>query len=486
MRGAALTRTVSLALALCPPHPHVVRRAHAPAMGATRRRTPASQRSRPRGGRGRVWSGRADSVVSLNCEHFGECPGCEVADGLGEPPLLTEARAFFASYGANLVAVAGDTARGWRTTARLAVRRDTDGAPTVGLFARGTHEVVGVPRCVVHHPAINAVVAMLQAELRGGALEPYDEVSGGGQLRYVQASVERASGGVQLTLVLNAREIDGGVVLDPDVRAAAEALCARLWSRGGLHSIWANAHAARSNAILSFEPGAWTLLRGEPELMERLPSGAVVALPPYAFRQANLGAFDRVIASVRRLVPGGARVVEWYAGVGMLGLALAPQAEWVRCSDFNPMLDAPFRAGAALLPAEHRARVSFALGTAAERIGDAAGATCAVVDPPRKGLDRPLLDALCAPAAEPPAPCDQLRTLVYVSCGFGALRRDAAALLSAGWKIARGTRPEAHVLFLGANHIEAVVAFERNLSADDDAALTSRARTVAHVDATRR
>ena len=81
---------------------------------------------------------------------------------------------------------------------------------------------------------------------------------------------------------------------------------------------------------------------------------------------------------------------------------------------------------------------------------------------------------------------DQLRTLGYVSCGFGALRRDAAALLSAGWKIARGTRPEAHVLFLGANHIEAVVAFERNLSADGDAALTSRARTVAHVDATRR
>jgi len=225
MRGAALTRTVSLALALCPPHPHVVRRAHAPVMGATRRRTTASQR--PRGGRGRVWSGRADRVVSLDCEHFGECPGCEVADGLGEPPLLAEARTFFASYGANLVAVAGDTASGWRTTARLAVRRDTDGAPTVGLFARGTHKVVGVPRCVVHHPAINAVVATLQAELRGGALEPYDEASGGGELRYVQASVERASGGVQLTLVLNAREIDGGVVLDPDVRAAAEALSGR-------------------------------------------------------------------------------------------------------------------------------------------------------------------------------------------------------------------------------------------------------------------
>jgi hypothetical protein len=157
-------------------------------------------------------------------------------------------------------------------------------------------------------------------------------------------------------------------------------------------------------------------------------------------------------------VPKGARVVEWYAGVGVLGLSLAPHAAWVRCSDVNPPHEA-FEASRELLPAHVQPRVSYAVGSAAERVRDARGADAAVVDPPRKGLDPPLLAALCAAPAAGGA-CAALRTLVYVSCGFPALTRDADALLTAGWRV-RGSAATAHVLFLGANHIETVVCFER-------------------------
>lgn len=157
-------------------------------------------------------------------------------------------------------------------------------------------------------------------------------------------------------------------------------------------------------------------------------------------------------------MPEGARVVEWYAGVGVLGLSLAPHAAWVRCSDVNPPHEA-FEASRELLPAHVQPRVSYAVGSAAERVSDARGADAAVVDPPRKGLDPPLLAALCAAPAGGGA-CAALRTLVYVSCGFPALTRDADALLAAGWRV-RGDVATAHVLFLGANHIETVVCFER-------------------------
>ena len=151
-------------------------------------------------------------------------------------------------------------------------------------------------------------------------------------------------------------------------------------------------------------------------------------------------------------------MVEWYAGVGVLGLSLAPHAAWVRCSDVNPPHEA-FEASRDLLPAHVQPRVSYAVGSAAERVSDARGADAAVVDPPRKGLDPPLLAALCAAPAAGGA-CAALRTLVYVSCGFPALTRDADALLAAGWRV-RGGAATAHVLFLGANHIETVVCFER-------------------------
>jgi len=37
--------------------------------------------------------------------------------------------------------------------------------------------------------------------------------------------------------------------------------------------------------------------------------------------------------------------------------------------------------------------------------------------------------------AERTSPCGRLKLLVYVSCGFEALKKDTAALLSAGWRI---------------------------------------------------
>ena len=126
----------------------------------------------------------------------------------------------------------------------------------------------------------------------------------------------------------------------------------------------------------------------------------------------------------------------------------------MRCSDVVPPGEA-FEASKALLPAESRGRVTYAVGAAAERLEDARGAETAIVDPPRKGLDAALLKALAEP--EGSGPCAGLTTLIYVSCGFPALRTDADALLAAGWTI-QASSAAAHILFYGANHIESVPA----------------------------
>lgn len=51
-----------------------------------------------------------------------------------------------------------------------------------------------------------------------------------------------------------------------------------------------------------------------------------------------------------------------------------------------------------------------------------------------------------------------VRTLVYVSCGFEALRRELPLLTDAGWSVAKS---EGHVLFPGSDHIETLVIFTR-------------------------
>ena len=55
---------------------------------------------------------------------------------------------------------------------------------------------------------------------------------------------------------------------------------------------------------------------------------------------------------------------------------------------------------------------------------------------------------------------NDVQTLVYVSCGFDALARDAEKLLSSegGWKLESAT---GYVLFPGSNHVETLCIFKR-------------------------
>lgn len=176
---------------------------------------------------------------------------------------------------------------------------------------------------------------------------PYDEASGTGELRYVQAAVvgssptlapvssaaqagpglhgsssdgsgsassgsRRASSSaagcsVQLTLVWNASS--AGAAEGTPGGARLEALAARLWqlvqqqaeavrqragsqqhrhgpaqgAPGLLHSLWANFQPARSNAILGPE---WRLLRGEEEAWARL-GGTDICFGPGSFMQVT-------------------------------------------------------------------------------------------------------------------------------------------------------------------------------------------------------
>jgi 23S rRNA (uracil1939-C5)-methyltransferase len=118
----------------------------------------------------------------------------------------------------------------------------------------------------------------------------------------------------------------------------------------------------------------------------------------------------------------------------------------------------------------------IASATQAIRSGQALGANVMIVDPPRKGLDEEVLYELCK-QYNPKQPyvesstfltipddkvnwCNDIRTLIYVSCGFEALARDCEKIVSssAGWKIHSAT---GYVLFPGSDHVETVAIFQR-------------------------
>jgi len=175
-----------------------------------------------------------------------------------------------------------------------------------------------------------------------------------------------------------------------------------------------------------------------------------VHYPPGAFGQNNLEIAQRIIKHVRAEIPQGARIAEFYAGVGAIGLSLLAQASEIRINEVNPHSLQGLEFGLAELDAANRAKISVVPGPAGASRLTASGAQVVIADPPRKGLDPELTDYL---REYPP------ERFVYVSCGLESFLGDAARLTS-NRKLRLGALT-AYNLLPFTEHVETVARFER-------------------------
>jgi 23S rRNA (uracil1939-C5)-methyltransferase len=375
----------------------------------------------------------------MECSHRPPCPGCPRFGQAGITPgtqeaLLTLARA----QGLAGVPMVEGTASGFRHRSRLAIRGRL-GSPKIGMFELGTHHVVHIPGCVVHHPLINQMAGIVRRALVDARVPCYSEAAQQGLARYLQVAVERSSQTAQLVLVGNSA--------DPAPLAGLADLI-RQRSGAGLHSLWFNSNTGTGNAILGADFHRWY---GPESVVERF-GGAAVHYPPGAFGQSNLDVAQELIAHVRREIPAGSRVMEFYAGVGAIGLSVLGQAVSLTLNELSPASLHGLALGIAGLAPQEQARVSVLPGLAGapDTVAAAALAEVVIVDPPRKGLDRGLLEHL---AQNPP------QRLLYVSCGIESFLGDTRALLAGGRL--RLTALTAFNLLPYTGHAETLARFER-------------------------
>ena len=335
----------------------------------------------------------------------------------------------------DLPVVSGATSA-FRLRARLAIR-GRQGAPKIGMFQLGSHRVVPIPNCSVQHPLINRVVAVVRRALVDADVTPYSEVPHVGLARYLQVVVERSSQRAQVVLVANSATVE-------PLAACLDLIRERLGDE--LHSLWFNSHCERSNTILGPEFVNWC---GPASVIERF-GGAAMHYPPGAFGQSNLDIAERIVEHVRAQVPEDACVAEFYAGVGAIGLSLLPRVREIRMNEVSPHSLHGMALGIAALDAADRARVEVVPGLAGEAIAVASGADVVIADPPRRGLDRGLLEHL---GQQPP------ELFLYVSCGLESLLEDTARLTSGGKLRLSGLT--AFNLMPFTEHVETVARFER-------------------------
>ena len=371
----------------------------------------------------------------IHCPHFNSCSGCTITENVNNPPIAQEAQNFFSTHGFTSFILHTGEPVGWRCRAKLAIR-GTSLYPLIGLYQEGTHTVVDIPLCRVHHPSINKAAEILKHWIVKEVLPPYQETTQQGLLRYVQLVVERATARVQVALVFNSAQLSD----------ALKQSLGRLWASNSdlWHSVWVNFNERSDNIIFGKE---WLLVKGEKLLWEKL-GGLKICFHPSSFGQANLDQFEFLLKTILKKVPTEKKVAEFYAGSGIIGLNLVSKSTSVVCCEVNADAEIGFNAAKEALNLKDASKITFEVGSVAKKVHLLDAADVVIVDPPRKGIDPLLIKALNK--------VEHPKQLVYVSCGWKSFRNDCEALLQGGWKLQHA---EGHLFFPGSNHIEVLAIF---------------------------
>lgn len=307
-----------------------------------------------------------------------------------------------------------------------------------GIYAAGTHRVVPVASCLLHHPALDEAVEAVRRAARLCRYEPYQEDRGTGLVRHVLVRHSRATGRVLVALVTAAPVLPGARAFVSKVRE----LCPQV------ETIVQNINPRRSSAVLGpREKVLWG--RG---YIEDTLCGVRFRLGASSFYQINP---EQTEVLYRTALDGAGldgtqTVVDAYCGVGTIGLAAAGQARRVLGVEFNPSA-ARCAAQNARANGAGNARFLCADATACLQGMAARGERADVVflDPPRAGSTPEFLGAVDRMGPE---------RIVYISCNPETQRRDLRLLAGRGWK-ARLLQPVD--LFPHTEHVECVAVLAK-------------------------
>ncbi len=370
---------------------------------------------------------------NLDCIYFLSCSGCQIEKDLLNPPALKTIFEFLETLeNPPTLKTFHGPIHNYRLKSKLAIRGSFHN-PLIGLFKENSHEVFDIPECRVHHPLINEAALILRGLITEFEVFPYNESRLTGILRYVQFFVDPATDKVQICLVLNQKN------LFPSLMPFLEALS----SYEKLHSLWVNFQPEKTNTIFGKN---FQRISGE-EFLKIALLGKEFYFHPACFSQANFPLFEKLVDSLKNKIQPGSKVIELYAGMGLIGISVAEESREVLLYEMNPFSESSFYKTKEGLSSEIQKKLQFFTQDISKnfQFGDA---EVLIVDPPRKGLSKELIEALKSD--------NNLKQLIYVSCGVNSFCRDTKALLE-NWEL---KSIEAYVLFPGTDQVEVLGVFE--------------------------
>lgn len=383
------------------------------------------------------------------CSCDGECLGCPLINMSDQGQLDFKRQRVIDALSENGLGevpvedtLAAEPTLGYRTSSKLVVARERN-AVKIGLYRRGSHHVVGIEDCPLHHPLINRIVKVVAEEIERQKIPVYNPKLMRGLLRYLLIRVSPQSGKAMVTFVSREQDLRFLPKLGKWLQHKVPEVTA----------VHQNINASAGNVVIG---GQTTKLHGNPDLFDRV-GDIRLRIGPTSFFQVNHQQAARVYQMIRDWagLTGNDSALDLYCGVGGISLHLAQDAGQV--FGIEVLADAVRNARANAELNELKNCV-FRAGDATEELDKLAHElprlALACLNPPRKGCDKEVLLALGELQPE---------QIIYMSCEPGSLARDLALLTAQGYRVVRVQPVD---MFPQTAHVETLVQLRRSQAND--------------------
>ena len=328
----------------------------------------------------------------------------------------------------------GDQWQHYRNKAQFPVQI-INGKAEAGFYALHSHRLLPAYHCLLQSQTANRMIQDIMEEVRICRLSVYSEETGKGLLRHVLIRTSSDNKQVSALFVIN-----GSTLPHQDKWAA-------FMEREGVTSFSVNINQANTNVILGRSS---KLVYGNQYLTDRM-DGLTFQISPESFYQVNPQQTQKLYQTALDFaaIKDSDTVWDAYCGIGTISLFLARRAKHVYGVEIVP---------AAIENAKMNAKankidnVTFYCGSAEKVMPEeyrehGVKADVVVVDPPRSGCDKALLDTLLDMKPD---------RIVYVSCDPATLSRDLDYLCHQEKSCYGLVKAQAVDMFSNTFHVETV------------------------------
>lgn len=327
--------------------------------------------------------------------------------------------------------------QGYRNKAQYPIR-EYDGKIEAGFFAKRSHRVISCASCDLQPAFFEQILEYTKQFLEEYHISAYDEQTGKGKVRHLYIRYGEVSGEVMVCLVVNSERL-------PHATEYVEGL---LKVCPQVVSVVLNINREQNNVILGQK---CITLYGKDTIEDTL-CDVRFELSPLSFYQVNRQAAEKLyrLAAEMAQFEGNELLIDLYCGAGTIGLSMASKVRELIGVEIVPDAVENAKENAKRCGVENaRFICADAKEAAAQLAAENLHPDVIVVDPPRKGCDLEVLQAIAAMAP---------KRLVMISCNSASLARDCKELEALGYHLEKSAPVD---LFPRTTHVETVVLLSK-------------------------